>query len=71
MNRIVSCLEAIKVFLGEKEEHFPQLNDEDWVLKLMFLTDIMIHMDEFTRIRSNLIYLDTAKDYIETGHFLP
>jgi hypothetical protein len=46
LNRFVSCLGAIKVFLNEKKKHFPELNDENWVLKLMFLTDISTHLNE-------------------------
>ena len=42
----VSCLEAIKVFLNEKQKHIPEMYDEIWPLKLMFLTDINTHLDE-------------------------
>ena len=46
MNRFVSSLEAIKVFLDEKEQHFPELNDDDWLCKLMFLADITKHLND-------------------------
>jgi archaellum component FlaD/FlaE len=45
LNRIISYLEAIKVFLDEKERHFPELNDEDWLCKLMFLADITTYLN--------------------------
>jgi len=44
-NRFVSSLDAIKVFLDEKE-HFPELNDDDYLCKLMFLTDITKHLND-------------------------
>jgi len=40
LNGFVSSLEAIKVFLDEKEQHFPELNGDDWLCKLMFLADV-------------------------------
>ena len=43
LNGFVS-LEAIKVFLDEKEHHFPELNDDDWLCKLMFLADTTKHL---------------------------
>ncbi|CAM1319473.1 Uncharacterised protein r2_g2779 [Pycnogonum litorale] len=46
LNKFVSCLEHIKVFLNEKEQHFPELNDKEWLCKLMFLTDITKHLNE-------------------------
>ncbi|XP_026475737.1 general transcription factor II-I repeat domain-containing protein 2-like, partial [Ctenocephalides felis] len=46
LNKFVSCLEPIKVFLNEKEQHFPELNDEEWLGKLMFLTDVTNHLNE-------------------------
>ena len=44
--RFVCCLEAIKMFLDEKQKHVPKLEDENWLLKLMFLTDINTHLNE-------------------------
>ncbi|XP_014781910.1 protein FAM200A-like [Octopus bimaculoides] len=39
LNKFVSCLEEIKIFFEEK--HFPELNNEDWLFKLMFLSKLM------------------------------
>jgi hypothetical protein len=36
------------VFLHEKDQHFPELNDEDWLCKLMFLADITTHLNELS-----------------------
>jgi len=46
LNRFVSSLEAIKVFLDEKEQHFLELNNDDWLCKLMFLADITKHLND-------------------------
>ena len=46
LTRFVCCLEAIKMFLDEKQKHVPELEDENWLLKLMFLTDINTHLNE-------------------------
>ena len=45
LNGFVSNLEANKVFLDEKE-HFPELNDDDCLCKLMFLADITKHLND-------------------------
>ena len=47
LNKFVSCLEHIEVFLNEKEQHFPEWDDkEEWRCKLMFLTDLTKHLNE-------------------------
>jgi hypothetical protein len=67
LNRFVSSLQAIKVFLDEKEQHFPELNDDDWLCKLMFLADIPKHLNDLTcvykdRVKQYLNVLSTGKD---------
>ena len=34
------------MFLDEKEQHFSELNDDDWLCKLMFLADITKHLND-------------------------
>ena len=46
LERFVSCLDAIKAFLAEKGQNYPELEDEKWIVKLMFLTDITGHLSE-------------------------
>ena len=46
LERFVSCIDAIKVFLAEKGQHYPQLEDETWIVKLLFLADITGHLNE-------------------------
>ncbi|KAG9259865.1 general transcription factor II-I repeat domain-containing protein 2-like [Astyanax mexicanus] len=44
LERFVSCIDAIKVFLAEKGQQYPQLEDEKWIVKLFFLADITGHL---------------------------
>uniref|UniRef100_A0A3B1J491 SPIN-DOC-like zinc-finger domain-containing protein n=1 Tax=Astyanax mexicanus TaxID=7994 RepID=A0A3B1J491_ASTMX len=46
LERFVSCIDAIKVFLAEKGQQYPQLEDEKWIVKLFFLADITGHLNE-------------------------
>ncbi|KAJ3581211.1 hypothetical protein NHX12_016914 [Muraenolepis orangiensis] len=46
LERFVGCFDAIKAFLAEKGQDYPELEDEKWVMKLMFLTDITGHLNE-------------------------
>lgn len=44
LTRFVDLLEPIAAFLTEKDKSYPQLTDDDWLEDLMFLTDIMQHL---------------------------
>ncbi|KAL7394016.1 hypothetical protein ABVT39_019370 [Epinephelus coioides] len=46
LERIVGCCDAMKAFLAEKGQDFPDLENEKWVVKLMFLMDITGHLNE-------------------------
>ncbi len=46
LERFVSCIDAVKAFLAEKGQNYPQLEDEKWIVKLMFLADITGHLNE-------------------------
>ena len=46
LERFVGCFDAIKAFLHEKGQDYPELEDEKWVMKLMFLADITGHLNE-------------------------
>ncbi|KAJ3606325.1 hypothetical protein NHX12_025846 [Muraenolepis orangiensis] len=46
LERFVGCFDAIKAFLAEKGQDYPELEDEKWVVKLMFLTDITGHLNK-------------------------
>jgi len=54
LNRFVSLIDAIQIFLIEIKENFPQLDDKLWLLKLRFLTDITNHFNELNlRLQGN------------------
>uniref|UniRef100_UPI00358FEE4E general transcription factor II-I repeat domain-containing protein 2-like n=1 Tax=Myxine glutinosa TaxID=7769 RepID=UPI00358FEE4E len=46
LERFVNCFYAIKACLAEKGQNYPELEDEKWVVKLMFLMDITGHLNE-------------------------
>ena len=46
LERFVGCFDAIKVFLAEKGQHYPELEDDKWIMKLMFLADITKHFND-------------------------
>ncbi|KAG6931716.1 GTF2I repeat domain containing 2B, partial [Chelydra serpentina] len=45
--RFANCFDAIKAFLSEKGQIYPELDDDKWLCKLMFLTDITAHLNKF------------------------
>ncbi|CAM4649014.1 unnamed protein product [Caretta caretta] len=44
--RFVNWFDAIKAFLSEKGQNYPRLDDDKWLCKLMFLTDITAHLNK-------------------------
>ena len=44
--RFVECLDKIKIFLSYQGKHYPELNDEKWLVDLLFLTDITTYLNE-------------------------
>ena len=38
LSRFICYLKPIKEFLDEKLKNYPELKDENWLLKFMFLT---------------------------------
>ncbi|XP_065148348.1 general transcription factor II-I repeat domain-containing protein 2-like [Paramisgurnus dabryanus] len=46
LERFVGCFDSVKAFLAEKGQVYNELDDETWVLKLMFLADITGHLNE-------------------------
>ncbi len=43
---VVGCFYAIKAFLAEKGQNYPELEDVKWVAKFEFLADITGHLNE-------------------------
>ena len=44
--RFVKCLVEIKAFLVGQGKVYPELEEENWLVKLMFLVDITMHLNE-------------------------
>ena len=44
--RFVECLVEIRTFLIGQEKVYPELEEEKWLVKLMFLTNINTHLNE-------------------------
>ncbi|XP_037802959.1 protein ZBED8-like [Penaeus monodon] len=57
--RFVECFDEIKIFLSEKGQDYPELEDRDWTVKLMFLSDITKHLHDFS-----LLLQDAGKTVI-------
>jgi len=54
LNRFISLIDAIQIFLIEIGENFPQLDDKLWLLKLRFLADVTNHFNELNlRLQGN------------------
>ena len=47
LERFVECLNEIKLFLNMKNnKDFPELDDDAWLCKLIFFTDLSMHLTE-------------------------
>ena len=44
--RFVECLVEIKAVLIGQGKAYPELDEENWLVKLMFLVDITMHLNE-------------------------
>lgn len=61
--RVTSCFDAIKAFLAEKGHTYPELEDEKWPVKRMFLADITGHLN---RLNLRLLGAGQVLDMFET-----
>ncbi|XP_068609293.1 general transcription factor II-I repeat domain-containing protein 2A-like [Brachionichthys hirsutus] len=53
LERFVECIDAIRAFFAEERLDHPELSDDEWLGKLMFLADVTGHLDAFDlRLRS-------------------
>ena len=44
MSRFLESLEPISIFLKNRNKSYPQLEDDEWMHGLMFLTEVMHHL---------------------------
>lgn len=46
LERFVECLNEVRIFLNENKQTFSELTDVDWLSRLMFFTDLSLHLNE-------------------------
>lgn len=49
LNRFVSLLDEIRLFLNEKDKNYSELTNIEWLYDLMFFTDITQHFNELNK----------------------
>lgn len=49
LERFISCIDAVRAFLAEKDQKYPELEDKDWIVKCMFLADITGNLNELNQ----------------------
>ena len=69
LERFVECFHEIKIFLSEKDQDYPELEDRDWNTKLMFLSDITKHLNDLNLLlqgagKTVLDLYDTWKAFV-------
>ncbi|KAG7176849.1 General transcription factor II-I repeat domain-containing protein 2A-like 2 [Homarus americanus] len=69
LERSVECFDEIKIFLKEKGQKYPKLEDDQWAVKLMFLSDITKHLFDLNlRLQSAgqtvVVLYDTWKAFV-------
>ncbi|CAI5686114.1 unnamed protein product [Oreochromis niloticus] len=45
LSRFFELLDAVKLFMEEKDKDYPELSDLKWIMDLAFLVDMMCHLD--------------------------
>ena len=70
LERFVECLDEIIIFLTTEKiiEKFKELFDSQWILKLMFFTDLCLHVNELNtglqgRNKTIIIMFDLIKAF--------
>ncbi|XP_066955783.1 general transcription factor II-I repeat domain-containing protein 2A-like [Macrobrachium rosenbergii] len=48
LERSVECFDEIQIFLSEKGQDYPELEDRGWIEKLMFFSDITKHLNDLS-----------------------
>ena len=70
----MECFDEIKIFLSEKDQDYPELEDRDWIVKLMFLSDITKHLTDLNLLLQSagitvIDLYDTLKVFIAKLQF--
>ncbi|KAK9533296.1 hypothetical protein VZT92_008423 [Zoarces viviparus] len=58
LSRFFELLDAVKLFMEEKDKDYPELSDLEWIMDLAFLVDMLCHLD-----RLNLTLQVATKEY--------
>ncbi|KAJ3590680.1 hypothetical protein NHX12_008629 [Muraenolepis orangiensis] len=45
LSRFSELLDAVKLFMEEKDKDYPELSDPKWIMDLEFLVDMLCHLD--------------------------
>ena len=45
LSRFFELLDAVKLFMEEKDKDYPELSDPKWIMDLAFLVDMLCHLD--------------------------
>ena len=45
LSRFFELLDAVKLFMEEKDKDYPELSDHEWIMDLAFLVDMLCHLD--------------------------
>ncbi|KAK9533295.1 hypothetical protein VZT92_008423 [Zoarces viviparus] len=45
LSRFFELLDAVKLFMEEKDKDYPELSDLEWIMDLAFLVDMLCHLD--------------------------
>ncbi|KAI0209916.1 Zinc finger MYM-type protein 6, partial [Lamellibrachia satsuma] len=45
LSRFFELLDAVKLFMEEKDKDYPELSDLKWIMDLAFLVDMLCHLD--------------------------
>ncbi|RVE64818.1 hypothetical protein OJAV_G00129590 [Oryzias javanicus] len=46
LSRFFELLDAVKLFMEEKGKDYPELSDLEWIMDLVFLVDMLCHLDK-------------------------
>ena len=81
LKRFVECFGEIMIFLTEKGQDYPELENSDWIGKLMILSDITKHLNDLSLLlqgagKTMMVLYDIWKAFvavyssdIKTGSF--
>ncbi|XP_064120815.1 general transcription factor II-I repeat domain-containing protein 2A-like [Macrobrachium nipponense] len=69
LKRFVECFDEIQIFLSEKGQDYPEQENRDWIVKLIFLSDITKHLNDLNLLlqgagKTVMDLYDTCKVFV-------